>query len=97
MIFEVDAKQISRLDSTALVQLMKSLLLAECRLVDVPLRAAMVPLQITVPDGGEDGRVEWTGGADSTNYRPSRFTVFQSKAQRLTEGTDDGCLTALGA
>src|ERR1700726_1185162 len=87
MIFEVDAEQISRLNSVALVQLMKRLLLAECQLVDIPLRAAAVPLQITVPDGGEDGRVEWTGGTDSTNYLPSRFSIFQSKAQNLTEGT----------
>jgi hypothetical protein len=87
MIFEVDAEQISRLNSVALVKLMKRLLLAECQLVDIPLRAAAVPLQITVPDGGEDGRVEWTGGTDSTNYLPSRFSIFQSKAQNLTEAT----------
>jgi hypothetical protein len=87
MIFEVDAEQISRLDSVSLVQLMKRLLLAECRLVDIPLRSATVPLQITVPDGGEDGRVEWTEGADSTDYLPSRFSVFQAKAQNLTEST----------
>lgn len=87
MIFEVDAEQISQLDSVALVQLMKRLLLAECQLVDIPLRAVAVSLQITVPDGGEDGRVEWTEGTDSTNYLPSRFNIFQSKAQNLTEGT----------
>ncbi len=87
MIFEVDAEQISRLDSVALVQLMKRLLLAECQLVGIPMRAAAVPLQITVPDGGEDGRVEWTGGTDSTNYLPSRFCIFQSKAQNLTESS----------
>jgi hypothetical protein len=46
-----------------------------------------VPLQITVPDGGEDGRVEWTGGIDATNFLPSRLTIFQSKAQNLTEST----------
>src|ERR1700726_3485063 len=87
MIFEVDAEQISRLDSITLVQLMKRLMLAECQLVGIPLRAAVVPLQITVPDGGEDGRVEWSGGIDTTNYLPSRFSIFQSKAQNLTEGT----------
>lgn len=68
MIFEVDAEQISQLDSVTLVQLMKRLLLAECRLVDIPLRAAVVPLQISVPDGGEDGRVEWNDGIDTTNF-----------------------------
>ncbi len=87
MIFEVTPDQILRLDSTTLVQLMKRLMLAECRLVDIPMRAATVPLQITVADGGEDGRVEWTGGADATDYFPNRFCVFQSKAQNLTESS----------
>lgn len=87
MIFEVDPDQVSRLDSTTLVQLMKRLLLSECRLVDVPLRAGTVPLQITIPDGGEDGRVEWTGGVNATDYFPNRFCIFQSKAQNLTEGS----------
>jgi hypothetical protein len=87
MIFETDADEISRLNSLQLVQLMKRLLLAECRLVEIPLRAATVPLQITVADGGEDGRVEWTGGADATDYFPARFCAFQSKAQNLTETT----------
>lgn len=66
---------------------MKRLLLAECRLVNIPLRAATVPLQITVADGGEDGRVEWSGGIDETDYFPARFCVFQSKAQNLTKTT----------
>jgi hypothetical protein len=61
------------------------LLIAECRLFEIPLRAASVPLQITVPDGGEDGRIEWQGGTEMTQYLPSRFCIFQSKAQNLTE------------
>jgi len=85
MIFEVEPSQIKELNSDALVQLMKRLLLAECQLVEIPLRAAVVPLQITVPDGGEDGRVEWSGGVDRTNYLPARFVVFQSKAQDLSD------------
>jgi hypothetical protein len=85
MIFEADPDQIKQLDSLALVRLMRRLMLAECSLVDIPLRAATVPLQITVSDGGEDGRVEWTGGVDDTNYFPARFSAFQSKAQNLTE------------
>jgi hypothetical protein len=87
MIFEADTDQISRLSSLQLVQLMKRLVLAECRLVGLPLRGATVPLQITVADGGEDGRVEWADGADSTDYFPARFCAFQSKAQNLTESS----------
>lgn len=85
MFFEADVDQISRLESLQLVQLMRRLLLAECRMVNIPLRAVAVPLQITVADGGEDGRVVWTGGMDSTDFFPGRFIVFQSKAQNLTE------------
>ncbi|MDH5195100.1 MAG: hypothetical protein OEW32_15545 [Nitrospira sp.] len=85
MFFEADEEQIARLQSLDLVRLMKRLLHAECRLIDIPLRATTVPLQITVADGGEDGRVDWSGGADSTDYFPGRFSIFQSKAQNLTE------------
>ena len=90
MFFEAEANQINQLDSLQLVQLMKRLLLAECRLVDIPLRAATIPLQITVADGGEDGRVDWSGGVDSTGFFPARFCVFQSKAQNLTETSITG-------
>jgi hypothetical protein len=85
MIFEADPEQIKALDSKELVRLMDLLLLAECRLARIPLRAAHVALQITISDGGEDGRVEWTGGVESTPYLPSRYSIFQSKAQNLTE------------
>jgi hypothetical protein len=85
VIFDAEPDYIATLDSLQLVRLMKRLLLAEARLADIPLRAASVPLQITVPDGGEDGSISWTGGAESTPYIPAPFTVFQSKAQDLAE------------
>lgn len=85
MIFDAEPDYIATLDSSQLVKLMKRLLLTEARLTGIPLRAASVPLQITVPDGGEDGRISWAGGTDSTPYIPARLTIFQSKAQDLTE------------
>jgi hypothetical protein len=85
VIFDAEPDYIATLDSSQLVKLMKRLLLAEARLTGIPLRAASVPLQITVPDGGEDGSISWTGGADSTPYIPARLTILQSKAQDLTE------------
>ena len=85
MLFEAEPDQIATLDSVALVKLMKRLLLAESRLSGIALHSGAVPLQITVPDGGEDGRVEWADGVATTAYFPDRFTVFQSKAQNLTE------------
>ena len=62
MVFDAEPNYIATLDSLQLVKLMKRLLLAEARLTSIPLRAASVPLQITVPDGGEDGSISWTGG-----------------------------------
>lgn len=85
MLFDADPDFIERLDDKSLVNLLKRLVLAESRLAGIALRGAAVPLQITIPDGGEDGRVEWTGGQPSTAYLPSRFTALQSKAQSLTE------------
>ncbi|MHB1098534.1 MAG: hypothetical protein ACYCZR_03155, partial [Burkholderiales bacterium] len=84
-LFDADPAHIATLDSVTLVKLMKKLLLAESRFAGIPLRSAAVPLQVTVADGGEDGRVEWSGGNPSTDYLPSRFNVLQSKAQDLNE------------
>ncbi|HEV2513148.1 hypothetical protein [Bosea sp. (in: a-proteobacteria)] len=85
MLFDADPDYIATLDSVTLVKLMKRLMLSESRLAGAPLRGAHAPLQITVADGGEDGRVEWTDGQPSTDYFPARFTIFQSKAQNLTD------------
>jgi hypothetical protein len=85
MLFEADPDFIAGLNDKALVKLLKRLVLSEARLAGIPLRGATVPLQITIADGGEDGRVDWDGGQASTAYLPSRFTAFQSKAQNLTE------------
>lgn len=87
MIFEATPDQVRKLSCQSLVELLKRLMLAECRRLGLPLRAATVPLQITVADGGEDARVEWAGKATSTDYFPASFTILQSKAQNLTETT----------
>jgi hypothetical protein len=87
VILEADPEQIVALDSKELVRLMKLLLLAESRLAEIPLRGSHVPLQITVADGGEDGRVEWSDGVDSTTFFPRRFCIFQAKATNLTDAS----------
>ena len=85
MIFDVEPSQIEKLNSTELVELLRKLLYAEAQDDGISLRVVSAPLQITVPDGGEDARVSWEGGNESTNYFPSRFCLFQSKA-----GNDKG-------
>ncbi|MBD2498921.1 hypothetical protein [Nostoc sp. FACHB-280] len=80
MIFGVSPSQIEKLNSEQLVELLKKLLHAEAQRSGISLRGVSVPLQITVPDGGEDARISWTGGFEQTDYLPSRFCIFQAKA-----------------
>lgn len=80
MIFDVEPSQIEKLNSTELVELLRKLLYAEAQEAGISLRGVSVPLQITVADGGEDGQISWEGGNESTDYLPSRFCTFQSKA-----------------
>ncbi|MEI2580132.1 hypothetical protein V5G28_015455 [Scytonema sp. PRP1] len=68
------------MDSKELVELLKKLLYAEAQCSGISLRGVSVPLQITVPDGGEDARISWAGGLERTDYLPSRFCIFQAKA-----------------
>ena len=77
--FEVTPESISALDEKQLVQLLRRLVAAELADAGVPLRGGHVPIQIHIPDGGEDGRVSWQGGPAETQYLPNRFCIFQSK------------------
>jgi hypothetical protein len=80
MIFNVKPSQIKELDPKELVELLRKLLYAEAQDAGISLRGVSVPLQITVADGGEDARIAWEGGNEITDYLPSRFCIFQSKA-----------------
>lgn len=79
MIFEVNAEDIKRFDEDHLVALLRRLIQAELNKNSIPLRSGTAPAQLTIPDGGEDARVSWTGGPNETDYLPSRFTIFQCK------------------
>jgi hypothetical protein len=78
--FDVEPNHIERLEPEQLVRLLRQLLYLEAERHGIPRSATNVPLQISVPDGGEDGRIQWEGGPDHTDFVPNRFTVFQSKA-----------------
>jgi hypothetical protein len=80
MIFDISPSQIQGLDSNQLVELLRKLLYSEAQRFGLSLRGVLAPLQITVADGGEDARVSWEAGIEKTDYFPSRFCIFQSKA-----------------
>ena len=79
-IFEVQSQDISELNDLNLTKLLKILLHLEARTVGIAERTVEVALNISVPDGGEDGRIEWVDGPASTDFLPSRLVQFQNKA-----------------
>ena len=78
--FVVTGPQIVALDERAFPLLLEKLLHAEAQAHDLPRDGIHVSTNITAPDGGEDGRIEWRGGPDRTDFLPSRCCQFQLKA-----------------
>lgn len=78
--FEIESSDINRLNAIQLTQLLKKLLHAEAYKFGIAQHSVEVALNITVGDGGEDGRISWNGGVDHTDYIPNRLTMFQNKA-----------------
>lgn len=79
-VFKVESKDITNLDALQLTRLLKLLLHLEARSFGIAARAVDVALNITVADGGEDGRIEWSDGLENTDYLPGRLVQFQCKA-----------------
>jgi hypothetical protein len=81
--FEVEAKHIEMLDPFQLTRLLKRLLYLEAGTYGIPFSGSHVPLEINVPDGGEDGRIKWEDAIERTDFLPRRFTIFQVKATEM--------------
>ncbi|MBU1182550.1 MAG: hypothetical protein KKF00_10385 [Proteobacteria bacterium] len=79
-LFKVESKDINDLNAFQLTKLLKLLLHLEARSSGIVARAIDVALNITVADGGEDGRIEWSGEPEKTEYLPCRLVQFQNKA-----------------
>lgn len=78
--FRIDSSFVMSLDQIQLTKLLQILLHCELKANGIFQRGADVALNITVADGGEDGRVEWNDGPEQTDYIPSKLTLFQNKA-----------------
>lgn len=81
MIFETTADQITRLDPSQLVNLMRRLIHAEAVKTEIPLYNAHIPAQITVADGGEDGRIKcaWSSRTGNTNFSHLILLYFRPR------------------
>jgi hypothetical protein len=83
--FEVSEDEVGRLGPTELVLLVKRLVQADLQQMGVQLSAIHGTLKVNVPDGGEDLRVEWSQPSSAPGITDHYFTVFQMKAERLTD------------
>jgi len=78
--FEVSAAHVAALSARKLVALTRRLLAAEAATNEIPLSDLHVSSNLTAPDGGEDGRVEWQSGPARTAFLPTRLCQIQVKA-----------------
>ncbi|AEA43059.1 hypothetical protein [Fluviicola taffensis] len=79
---EIDIKHIEHLTDIQLSKLLHTLLQIELQKNDIQ-GSVLVPFNITTGDGGDDGRVQWDGGIESTKWLKQRFCIFQNKATTL--------------
>src|SRR6266851_3685107 len=82
-LLEITHEDIGQLTDFQLTDLLRRLLHLEANHFNIAARSIAVSLNITVRDGGEDGRVQWSGGPASTDYIPNRLTMFQCKAMDI--------------
>lgn len=82
-LFECSYEDIQSLNAVELTGLLRKLLYLEARKFGIAASAVHASLKIDVPDGGEDGRIQWKGNPEHTTWLPSRFCLFQCKATAL--------------
>lgn len=83
---EVTIDHIDHLSADELSELLHNLLRIEAEKNSLDGWSILVPQKITVADGGEDGRIEWTGNPQETKWLKNKLSIFQNKATNLTTG-----------
>ncbi len=81
--YEVTGNHLSTLNEHEFPHLLRLLLHAEGLASGLPADGIHVTSAIHVPDGGEDGRIEWEGGPERTAFLASRLSQFQLKAGKI--------------
>ncbi len=81
--YEVTGRNISALTERELPVLLRRLLNAEAQVNGLIADGVHVASNVTIADGGEDGRIIWTGGPERTDYLPARCCQFQLKAGKV--------------
>lgn len=79
----ISGEHIEALAERALAELLRHLLSVEAQEQGIPAGAIHVASRIHTPDGGEDGRIAWSGAPDRTPFLPGRLCQFQLKAAKI--------------
>jgi hypothetical protein len=79
---QIEIEHIERLNDVQLTRLLHNLLQIELETNGLDGKA-FVPFNITTGDDGDDGRVQWTGVKQNTNWLKAQFCLFQNKATKL--------------
>ena len=82
--FTVSGEHIAAHNERTLPELLRHLLSLEAQEHAIPASAIHVASRIHTPDGGEDGRIAWTGPPDRTPFLPGRLCQFQLKAGKIS-------------
>ena len=82
--FQIGGEHIARLNELSFPQFLRRLLYAEAQARDLPTDGIHVSDNISAPDGGEDGRIEWQDGPVRTLSLPCRVNQFQLKSGQIT-------------
>ena len=81
--FSVSGEHIAALTERTFAELLRRLLSVEAQEHGIPASAIHVASPIYTPDGGEDGRIEWTEDPDRTPFLPCQLCQFQLKAGKI--------------
>lgn len=79
----IRGEHIEALAERPLAELLRHLLSVEAQEHAIPASAIHVASRIHTPDGGEDGRIAWSGAPDRTPFLPGRLCQFQLKAGKI--------------
>lgn len=82
-IFEVAASQIAGLSDEQLTSLLNRVLILEAEAHSIRVDAIEVGMNIRTGDGGIDASIRWGNGPQATRSLPSRYVVFQCKAENM--------------
>ena len=83
--FEVTSRHLAAVSKQMFPALLRRLLHAEADRHGIPADGIHVSNNIDVPNGGEDGRIQWTGEPERTPFLPGRFCQFGSARKRGPE------------